>query len=269
VSHPRVVPSVGATSPPDARLRTLLDRYYTRYYRDTLGLPAWRERVAGRLAEQEFGRDQLRGIERAVGEFTGKRLLNVGCGTGGFNVAAERAGARTWGIDTSQEAVTICVLRRALGVGGHYAGAAAEALPFRDGAFDLIVCLSTLEHVADVEASLTEMVRVLRPGGGLFLYAPSGWAWYESHYKLPWLPWFPRPLARLYLRRRGRPTEFAGTLNALSVRRCRRALELAGARVEEISVGTEEQTGGPLLRACYRTLGVKPYIALVARKPAA
>lgn len=266
---PNVMPTVGANNPREVRLRALLDQYYTRYYRDLLGLPGWRERVAGRLTESEFGRDQLSGIERALGEFTGKRLLNVGCGTGGFNVAAERAGARTWGIDTSQEAVAICALRRTLGVGGHYSAAAAEALPFRDGAFDLVVCLSTLEHVADVKASLTEMVRVLRPGGGLFLYAPSGWACYESHYKLPWLPWFPRPLARLYLRRLGRPTEFAGTLNTLSVRRCRRVLELAGVRVEEISVGTEEQTGGPLLRTCYRTLGVKPYIALLARNPAA
>lgn len=256
----------------ETQLTALLDRYYTRYYRDTLGLPGWRERVAGRLAEQEFGLEQLRGIERALGVFAGKRLLNVGCGTGGFNVAAERAGARTWGIDASQEAVAICGLRRALGAGGRYSAAAAEALPFRDGAFDLVVCLSTLEHVADVKASLTEMARVLGPGGGLFVYAPSGWACYESHYKLtwpPWLSWFPRPLARLYLRLRGRPTEFAGTLNALSVRRCRRVLEVAGARVEELSVGTEEQTGGPLLRACYRTLRVKPYIALVARKPAA
>jgi 2-polyprenyl-3-methyl-5-hydroxy-6-metoxy-1,4-benzoquinol methylase len=266
---PNVMPRAGESNPSDERLRTLLDRYYTRYYRETLGLPGWRERVTGRLAEQEFGLEQLRGIERAVGVFAGKRLLNVGCGTGGFNAAAERAGARTWGIDASQEAIAICGLRGALGAGGRYSVAAAEALPFRNGAFDLVVCLSTLEHVADVKASLTEMVRVLRPGGGLFLYAPSGWACYESHYKLAWLPWCPRPLAQVYLRVRGRPTGFAGTLNTLSVRQCRRVLELAGARVEELSVGTEDQTGGSLLRAYYRTLGVKPYIALLARKPAA
>ena len=252
----------------DARLRALLDRYYTSYYRDTLGLRGWRERVAGRLTEQEFGVEQLKGIEPALGAFAGKRLLNVGCGTGGFNVAAERAGAQTWGIDASLDAVAICGLRRELGAGGRYSSAAAEALPFRDGAFDLVVCLSTLEHVADVKASLTEMVRVLGPGGALFLYAPSGWACYESHYKVAWLPWFPRPLARLYLRLRRRPTKFAGTLNALSVRRCRRLLEVAGARVEELSFGNEERAGGPLIRAYYRTLGVKPYIALVARKPA-
>src|ERR1700693_1870152 len=163
--HPNVMRRFGESVPPDGRLKALLDRYYTRYYRDTLGLPGWRERVAGRLAEQEFGREQLRGIQRALGGFEGKRLLNIGCGPGGFNVAAERAGARTWGIDASQEAVAICGLRRALGAGGCYAAAAAEALPFLDGAFDLVICLSTLEHVADIGASLREMVRVLRSGG--------------------------------------------------------------------------------------------------------
>jgi SAM-dependent methyltransferase len=259
---------IGKKGVESAFLRGRLEDYYTQYYRDTLGLPGWRERVAGRLGEQEFGAEQLSGIERLVGAFSGRQLLNVGCGTGGFNVAAERAGARTWGIDASQEAVAICGLRRALGAGGRYSTAAAEALPFRDGAFDLVVCLSTLEHVADVNTSLTEMVRVLRPGGGLFLYAPSGWACYESHYKLAWLPWFPRPLARVYLWLRSRPTGFVETLNSLSARRCRRLLEAAGARVEELSVGTEDQAGGPLLRAYYRTLGVKPYIALVARKAA-
>jgi len=250
----------------EARLQSGLARYYTRYYRDVLGLPDWPAHVARRAAEEETDAGRVARLEEHLGPFEGRSLLNVGCGTGGFNVAAARAGARGVGIDASLEAVRLCGLRRALVEGGTYAAAAAEALPFRAGSFDLVTCISTVEHVADVAASLREMVRVLKPGGALFVYAPSGWACYESHYKLFWLPWFPRPLARLYLRLRGRPTGFVETLNTLSARRCRRLLEAAGARVEELDVGGAAGAGGALVRAYYRALGVKPYIAIVARK---
>ena len=245
-------------------LRARLTGYYTRYYRDTLGLPGWERMVDGRLTEESFGEEQLTRIEQEVGALAGRKLLNVGCGTGGFNVAAEGAGAHAWGIDAGEEAVAICQMRRGRDAGTRYAAAMAETLPFRDAAFDLVVCLSTIEHVADVDASLREMMRVLRTGGVLFLYAPSGWACYESHYKLPWIPWLPRALARLYLRLWGRPTGFVGTLNLLSARRCRRALEAAGARVRDVDLGPPEAKG--LIRAYYRAMRVKPYIALSARR---
>ena len=249
-------------------LATRLTRYYTRYYRDTLGHPEWDRLVAGRFGEQDFGKAQLARIEQIVGALAGQTVLNVGCGTGGFNVAAERAGARIWGVDAGEEAVAICQLRREPNAGMRNIVAKAEALPFRDAVFGVVICLSTLEHVADVEASLREMVRVLRDGGVLFLYAPSGWACYESHYKLAWVPWFPRVLARVYLRLRGRPTDFVGTLNHLSVRRCRRALEAAGAQVQELDLEQLEEARGGLAVAYYRILGVKPYIALRVRRVA-
>lgn len=257
-----------------SRLKEELGRYYTRYYRDTLGLPDWRDRVTGRLAGaadqpagDEFWVRQLKNIERAVGPLEGHRILNVGCGTGEIVVAAEQIGAPTWGIDIEEQAVAICRLRRALWTRERDAVAAAEGLPFRDGMFDCVLCLSALEHVSDVQKSLSEMVRVLSPGGVLFVYAPSGWAWYESHYKIFWVPWLSRRLARLYLWLRGRPTKFVDTLNALSVGRCRRWLEEAGARVEEVP--PEDGARGGLVQLWYRCLRVRPEIALVARKPAA
>ncbi len=65
------------------RLRNLLEAYYARYYRDTLGLPDWQAKVVGRLREEEveagiIGRP-LRGLP----------ILNLGCGTDGCNVAVE------------------------------------------------------------------------------------------------------------------------------------------------------------------------------------
>jgi SAM-dependent methyltransferase len=48
-----------------------------------------------------------------------------------------------------------------------------EALPFEDGAFDLVLCAETLEHIRDVQLLLSEIRRVLRAGGELALTTPA------------------------------------------------------------------------------------------------
>lgn len=53
-------------------------------------------------------------------------------------------------------------------------------LPFDDGSFDAVVSCGVLEHVADIPGSLAEIMRVLRPGGMLFIYHfPNYWSWTE------------------------------------------------------------------------------------------
>jgi 2-polyprenyl-3-methyl-5-hydroxy-6-metoxy-1,4-benzoquinol methylase len=255
------------------QLREGLRVYYTRYYRDTLGLPNWPRHVETRFGEADIEATRIPILERALGRpFRGLRILNVGCGTGGFNAAAELAGARTWGVDASPHAIEICELRRRAGGGGHYVEAVAEALPLRSGSYDLVHCLSTLEHVQDVAQVIREMVRVTRPGGAILLYAPNMWAMYENHYKIFWLPRFPRPLARLYLRMRGRPPGFIDTLNYLPARRCRRLLEASGTSVTTFALtshrGTLTGWLGRLIAGYYWLFGISPAIQLLARKSA-
>ena len=50
-------------------------------------------------------------------------------------------------------------------------------LPFSDGAFDAVYCKQVLEHVRDVQLFLSEVRRVLRPGGGLALTTPAWSRW--------------------------------------------------------------------------------------------
>ncbi len=52
-------------------------------------------------------------------------------------------------------------------------GAAAEALPFRDGQFDLVICTQVFEYIPNPGLAVAEIMRVLRKGGVLFLSAPS------------------------------------------------------------------------------------------------
>lgn len=248
----------------DARAR--LEAYYTRYYRDQLAIPGWRDHVALRVADQRQESQRLDRLERALGRSVrGLRLLNVGCGTGGFNRAAEQAGAITRGADPDVEAVAIA---RARVPTGRLLCAQAEWLPFPEGSFDIVYCFSTLEHVADARRALGEMVRVLRPEGALYLHTPSRWSCFEGHYKVFWIPGLPRWLARAYLAVRGRPTAFLGTLRPLTLAECRSFVEAAGALVTRVLDGDANRPVGgalwPIVRLYYRLLGVRPYVELVA-----
>jgi ubiquinone/menaquinone biosynthesis C-methylase UbiE len=52
-----------------------------------------------------------------------------------------------------------------------------EPLPFGDNTFDLVTCIETLEHIRDVQLALSEVRRVLRPGGRLALTTPAAARW--------------------------------------------------------------------------------------------
>jgi 2-polyprenyl-6-hydroxyphenyl methylase/3-demethylubiquinone-9 3-methyltransferase len=75
-------------------------------------------------------------------------------------------GARVQAIDPAAEAVAAAQAHaRATGREIGYAVGVGEALPYADGAFDAVVCVDVLEHVADLDRVLAEVARVLRPGG--------------------------------------------------------------------------------------------------------
>lgn len=50
-----------------------------------------------------------------------------------------------------------------------------RCLPFKEGAFDAVLCIQVLEHLAEPLDVLREIARVLKPGGNLFLSAPQSW----------------------------------------------------------------------------------------------
>jgi SAM-dependent methyltransferase len=257
---------------PAVELRERLRRYYTAYYRDTLAIPDWATLVDLREEEEErLEAAHLERLRRRIGADPLRgRVLNVGCGTGGFNILAAGTGARAIGVDDDAEAIAICSLK-ARKAGGAFVRAHAEALPFPDGVFDLVHCFSVIEHVASVEATVAEMVRVARRGGAVYVHTPSAWSLWEGHYKVFWLPFLPRPLARLYLRLRGRPTAYLVTLRRLTPGRLRRAFARAGVADVTLHADTPaRESVGPLRGLSglyYRVTGAAPFIELVARKP--
>jgi SAM-dependent methyltransferase len=99
-----------------------------------------------------------------------ERALDLGSGDG--RLTAELRAGHVTAADVSQVALGRARAR--------LPGAALvllepdQPLPFEDSAFDLVLCAETLEHVRDVQLALSEVRRVLRPGGTLALTTPLG-----------------------------------------------------------------------------------------------
>ncbi|HET9481877.1 MAG TPA: methyltransferase domain-containing protein [Candidatus Polarisedimenticolia bacterium] len=68
--------------------------------------------------------------------------------------------------------ISLAALSRLAEHGGFAAQASAEALPFPDAAFDLVMAMDIIEHVENDESVLRELARVIRPGGTLVLSSP-------------------------------------------------------------------------------------------------
>ena len=96
------------------------------------------------------------------------RALELGCGTGFFLLNLRQAGVLDEGHVTDISPGMVEVAKRnAEGLGFTVAGrvADAESLPYGDGEFDLVVGHAVLHHIPDVELTLREVLRVLKPGG--------------------------------------------------------------------------------------------------------
>ena len=150
-------------------------------------------------------------LEEYVGQ--AERILDVGCGTGGFSVAMASSHVlrpmQVVGIDASHLSVRAAQVRAT----GHdlsfplvsFLGySAGEQLPFEDDSFDLTVCSSVLEYVTSRQARaelITELGRVTRPRGYVFISTPNPLRLKEYHsgrflgdyLHRPGYPWANRP----------------------------------------------------------------------------
>jgi SAM-dependent methyltransferase len=96
------------------------------------------------------------------GDLLGRRVLDVGCGTGVVAAALAERGSRVWGVDAS-EAMLAQAASRAGGALAFKPGL-AESLPFKDGWFERVV-FRLVVHVIDRQRAFAEAHRVLVPGG--------------------------------------------------------------------------------------------------------
>ncbi len=152
--------------------------------------------------ELDFGRiapryDELRNIGplwlelvdllAREGDLRGRRVLDVGCGTGRLVTAlVERYGCKAWGIDAAPEMIEVARERVPDGVGVRVGR--AEDLPFKDGWFERVTMTLVLQLV-DRARAFPEALRVLGLGGR-FALTTFDYAHFEGYYLNRFFPSF-------------------------------------------------------------------------------
>ena len=105
-------------------------------------------------------------------QIAGKRVLDIGCGIGQHTVFHALHGAKSYGIDISAVGIaTGARMARANNVADrcHFTVASVSYLPYEDDYFDIVVLNAALHHVIKYPNYNTEIRRVLKPGGKLFV----------------------------------------------------------------------------------------------------
>ena len=103
-------------------------------------------------------------------KFTGRRVLDIGCGNGYVLSKYAHEGAFVHGIDLTRAAIDLSARRFSLlGLHGTFNIGNAEQLPFKEGTFDCVCSMGVLHHTPSPPKAVEEIFRVLKRGGQVIL----------------------------------------------------------------------------------------------------
>jgi ubiquinone/menaquinone biosynthesis C-methylase UbiE len=131
-----------------------------------------------------------------LGDLSGKRVLDAGCGKGRFaRIVKERhPAAHVSGLDISEQ-----MLKHVPSDINKSAGSMTE-LPFESASFDAAYATESLEHAVEIERAVAELCRILKPGGRLVVIDKN--AEHAGRLETPeWEQWFRREELEALLRR--------------------------------------------------------------------
>jgi SAM-dependent methyltransferase len=120
------------------------------------------------------------------------RVLDYGCGSGEIIRLLRAREVTAVGCDLFYAAGTYPELENSDLLGTAISEMIDEKIPFEDNCFDFVISNQVLEHVEDLDLTLTEFQRVLKPGGQILSVFPDKSVWREGHCDIPFLHWFPK-----------------------------------------------------------------------------
>lgn len=152
-----------------------------------------------RIGHDKIIRNLIRLRQAQPGETL--RSLDIGSGMGLFLISLNRHGFDACGVEPQDAHIVRSIENcKHMGFTPDVRQGSAEAIPFPDASFDVVVSNSILEHVMDWELSLAECVRVLKPGGVMYLASTNRQHPRQMEVKnFPFFSWLPHRLQRRYV----------------------------------------------------------------------
>lgn len=124
-------------------------------------------------------------------------VIDIGCGAGTQALLWAERGHRVRALDVNEALVKIARERaRDARFAVEFEVGTATSLPYPDDSADAVLLPELLEHVPDWKTCLVEAVRVLRPGGVLYLSTTNWLCPKQKEFTLPLYAWYPPPLKR-------------------------------------------------------------------------
>ena len=146
-----------------------------------------------------FGQDRRLEMVRRFVPLEGARVLDIGCGIGTYVRRFRHYTDDVHGVDVEPDRVAEASLELP-----NIHLASGEALPFPDDHFDVVFSNEVIEHVDDDRKTISEAVRVTKPGGTIVIFAPNRLYPFETHGayfgkryvfgNIPLVNWFPDPV---------------------------------------------------------------------------
>jgi len=209
-------------------LQNKIISYYEKYYQ-SCGLTDYKKRAQARLGEEEIESKRIKYLQDILNLNFGEREKHFifGAGTGGLAIVLFREyDCDIYGIEPCKEEFEI-IQEKCNEVGipqNNFKQEFGENLSFKSNQFDFVHCFTVLEHVRNIEKCIEEMIKIVKPGGYIYINTPNYKFPAERHYKILFPTFLPKVFGYFYLFLRRKPWRFLKSINFITEKQINKIL---------------------------------------------